>query len=135
MHLLDKTTTLYVHTFDVNTYTYHIIYTCVCVSYIEGMYICTCVFRMQRGGVCTYVFSLESCMCFLTRWLYAHRCVIPIGWYICVYVYPTWKMSHISSASPSSTELEQCSYVLHKHIRFHASMKLYSCMTTTLSRS
>ena len=34
------------------------------------------------------------------------------------YVYPTWKMSHISSASPSSTELEQCSYVLHKHIRY-----------------
>ena len=34
------------------------------------------------------------------------------------YVYLTWKMSHISSTSPSSTELEQCSYVFHKHIRY-----------------
>ena len=29
-----------------------------------------------------YVFYLESCMCFLTRRLYEHVCVIPIGWYI-----------------------------------------------------
>ena len=55
MHPLDKTTTLYVRTFDVNTYTYHIIYTCVrvlhrgnvylymCVSYVEGWYMYVCV--------------------------------------------------------------------------------------------
>ena len=34
-----------------------------------------------------YVCVLPRELCFLTRRLYAHVCVIPIGWYICVYVY------------------------------------------------
>ena len=42
-----------------------------------------CAFHMWRGGVCTYVFYLESCMCFLTRRLYARVCYTYIM-FVCV---------------------------------------------------
>ena len=69
-----------------NPYTY-MIYTCVCVSYLEdGIYMY--VFHMWRGGVCTYVFYLESCMCFLTR-SYMHTCVLYL-YNVCMCIHPTW---------------------------------------------
>ena len=54
------------------------------------------------------VFYLESCMCFLTRRLYAHRCVIPIGWYICTvvsrkYVPPFATLASVQNAGGACT--------------------------------
>ena len=78
-------TTLHVHTFHIGQIHIHTSCILVCVSYTQRMvYTCICV-SMLRVGVCSYVFYLKSCMCFLTRRLYAQMCVIPT-WYIHMYI-------------------------------------------------